>query len=154
MRTLSALSPTKTERIARETLEIYAPLAHRLGIWELKWELEDLSFRYLEPAKYNQISKMVSLRRAQREILINQLIGILKREFEKADLTAEVTGRPKHLYSIYQKTRKYEAQGKRFDDIQDLLALRVLVNTVPDCYNAIGVVHSLWHPMPVILMTI
>ena len=148
MRTLAALPPEKKERIARETIEIYAPLAHRLGIWELKWELEDLSFRYLEPSKYNHISKMVSLRRNQREVMINQLIEILKKEFEKAGLKAEVTGRPKHLYSIYQKMRKYETQGKRFDDIQDLLALRVLVNTIPDCYNAIGVVHSLWHPMP------
>jgi len=148
MRTLSALPPEKTQRIARETLEIYAPLAHRLGIWELKWELEDLSFRYLEPVKYNQLSKMVSLRRTQREVLITQLIDILKREFEKAGLKAEVTGRPKHLYSIYQKMHKYELLGKRFDDIQDLLALRVLVDTIPDCYNAIGVVHSLWHPMP------
>jgi GTP pyrophosphokinase len=148
MRTLSALTPEKKERIARETLEIYAPLAHRLGVWELKWELEDLSFRYLEPEKYSHISKMVNLRRTQREVLINQMIEILKREFEKAGLKCEVTGRPKHLYSIYQKMEKYETQGKRFDDIQDLLALRVLVNTVPDCYNAIGVVHSLWHPMP------
>lgn len=148
MRTLSALTPEKKERIARETLEIYAPLAHRLGVWELKWELEDLSFRYLEPEKYSYISKMVNLRRSQREVLINQMIEILKREFEKAGLKSEVTGRPKHLYSIYQKMKKYETQGKRFDDIQDLLALRVLVNTVQDCYNAIGVVHSLWHPMP------
>ena len=148
MRTLSALSQAKKERIARETLEIYAPLAHRLGVWELKWELEDLSFRYLEPDKYAHISKMVNLRRGQRETLIGQMVEVLKREFEKAGITCEVTGRPKHLYSVYQKMRKYEAQGKRFDDIQDLLALRVLVNTVSDCYNAIGVVHSLWHPMP------
>lgn len=148
MRTLSALTAEQKERIARETLEIYAPLAHRLGVWELKWELEDLSFRYLEPEKYAHISKMVNLRRAQREMLINQMVEVLKREFEKAGIQCEVTGRPKHLYSIYQKMKKYETQGKRFDDIQDLLALRVLVNTVPDCYNAIGVVHSLWHPMP------
>ncbi|MDD5402110.1 MAG: bifunctional (p)ppGpp synthetase/guanosine-3',5'-bis(diphosphate) 3'-pyrophosphohydrolase [Dehalococcoidales bacterium] len=148
MRTLSALPAEKKERIARETLEIYAPLAHRLGVWELKWELEDLSFRYLEPEKYSHISKMVNLRRTQREVLINQMIEILRREFEKAGLKCEVTGRPKHLYSIHQKIQKYETMGKRFDDIQDLLALRVLVNTVPDCYNAIGVVHSLWHPMP------
>ncbi len=146
MRTLSALPAEKKERIARETLEIYAPLAHRLGVWELKWELEDLSFRYLE--KYSHISKMVNLRRTQREVLINQMIEILRREFEKAGFKCEVTGRPKHLYSIHQKIQKYETMGKRFDDIQDLLALRVLVNTVPDCYNAIGVVHSLWHPMP------
>jgi len=148
MRTLAALPPEKQERIARETIEIYAPLAHRLGIWELKWELEDLSFRYLEPSRYAQISRMVNLRRNQREAIINRLVSVLKDEFEKAGLQGEVTGRPKHLYSIYQKMRKYESQGKRFDDIQDLLALRVLVNTVPDCYNAIGVVHSLWRPMP------
>ncbi len=148
MRTLYALPEEKAKRIARETLEIYAPLAHRLGIWELKWELEDLSFRYLEPTKYKQIGKMVSLRRNHREVLINKLINVLQTEFERAGLKAEISGRPKHLYSIYLKMSKYESQGKHFDDIQDLLALRVLVNTVPDCYNAIGVVHSLWHPMP------
>jgi len=148
MRTLDALSPEIQRSIAQETLEIYAPLAHRLGILELKWQLEDLSFRYLEPGKYRQIAKLVAARRAQRENFIAQVIQILKEEFERVDLRGEMLGRPKHIYSIYQKMEKYAAQGKHFDDIHDLLALRILVGTVPDCYNALGVIHSLWRPLP------
>jgi len=148
MRTLDALSPETQRSIAQETLEIYAPLAHRLGIWELKWQLEDLSFRYLEPEKYRQIAKLVAARRAQRENFIAQVIQILKEEIERVDLRSEMSGRPKHIYSIYQKMEKYATQGKHFDDIHDLLALRILVGTVPDCYNALGVIHSLWRPLP------
>jgi len=148
MRTLSALSPEKQLSIARETLEIYAPLAHRLGIWELKWQLEDLSFRYLEPEKYRQIARLVATRRAQREAFIAKVIGILKAEFDRAGLRAEVSGRPKHIYSIYQKMEKYAASGKQFNDIHDLFALRVLVSTVADCYTVIGIIHGLWHPLP------
>jgi len=148
MRTLSALSPEAQHSIAEETLEIYAPLAHRLGIWELKWQLEDLSFRYLEPPKYRQIAKLVSARRARREAFIAQVIQILEGEFERANLRAEISGRPKHIYSIYRKMERYSAQDKHFDDIHDLLALRVLVSTVPDCYHALGIIHSLWHPLP------
>ena len=148
MRTLDALSPEIQRSIAQETLEIYAPLAHRLGILELKWQLEDLSFRYLEPEKYHQIAKLVAARRAQRENFIAQVIQILKEEFERVDLRGEMSGRPKHIYSIYQKMEKYAAQDKHFDDIHDLLALRILVGTVSDCYNALGVIHSLWRPLP------
>ena len=148
MRTLSALSPEKQLSIARETLEIYAPLAHRLGIWELKWQLEDLSFRYLEPEKYRHIARLVATRRTQRETFIANVIGILRAEFDKAGLRAEVSGRPKHIYSIYQKMEKYAASGKQFNDIHDLFALRVLVSTVTDCYTAIGIIHGLWHPLP------
>jgi guanosine-3',5'-bis(diphosphate) 3'-pyrophosphohydrolase len=148
MRTLDALSPEKQLSIAQETLEIYAPLAHRLGIWELKWQLEDLSFHYLEPEKYRRIAKLVAARRAQREGFIARVIEILKGEFDKADLRAEMSGRPKHIYSIHQKMERYAALGKHFDDIHDLLALRVLVGTVPDCYTAVGVIHSLWRPLP------
>jgi len=148
MRTLDALSPEIQRSIAQETLEIYAHLAHRLGIWELKWQLEDLSFRYLEPKKYRQIANLVAARRAQRESFIAQVIEILQGEFERIKLRAEISGRPKHIYSIYQKMEKYSAQNKHFDDIHDLLALRILVSTVPDCYNALGVIHSLWRPLP------
>ena len=148
MRTLDALPLEKRRSIARETLEIYAPLAHRLGIWELKWQLEDLSFRYLEPRKYSQLVNLVAARRTQREGFIAKVIDILKNEFQRVGLKAELSGRPKHLYSIYQKMERYSAQGKHFDDIYDLLALRVLVDTVPDCYSAVGIVHSLWHPLP------
>jgi len=148
MRTLDALSPEIQRSIAQETLEIYAPLAHRLGIWELKWQLEDLFFRYLEPKKYRQIANLVAARRAQRESFIAQVIQILQGEFERANIRAEISGRPKHIYSIYQKMEKYSAQNKHFDDIHDLLALRILVSTVPDCYNALGIIHSLWRPLP------
>jgi len=148
MRTQGALSPEKQRSIAQETLEIYAPLAHRLGIWELKWQLEDLSFRYLESEKYHQIANLVAARRVQRESFIAQIIQILKKEFERVGLNAEVSGRPKHIYSIYRKMEHYSALGKHFDDIHDLLALRVLVSTVPDCYSALGAIHSLWRPLP------
>jgi len=148
MRTLKALPPEKRRSISRETLEIYAPLAHRLGIWELKWQLEDLSFRYLEPRKYNHLVHLVATRRTERESFIARIIEVLKSEFDKAGLKAEISGRPKHLYSIQQKIDRYAEQGKQFDDIHDLLALRVLVDTVPECYNAVGIVHSLWHPLP------
>jgi len=148
MRTLDALPPEKQRSIAQETLEIYAPLAHRLGIWELKWQLEDLSFHYLEPARYRQIAKRIAARRAQRESFVAKVIQVLKSEFDKVGLKAEISGRPKHIYSLHQKIERYAGLGKRFDDIHDLLALRVLVNTMPDCYIAVGAIHSLWHPLP------
>jgi GTP pyrophosphokinase len=148
MSTLDALSSEKRHSISLETFEIYAPLAHRLGIWELKWQLEDLSFRYLEPRKYRQIAKLIAARRTQREEFVARIIKVLGDEFQRVGLKAEVSGRAKHIYSIYQKMEKYSALGKDFDDIHDLLALRVLVGTVPDCYAAVGVIHSLWRPLP------
>ena len=148
MRTLDALPPDRQFDIAQETLEIYAPLAHRLGIWELKWQLEDLSFNYLQPEKYQRISRLVASRRTQREKFIAQAIEVLRREFDGVGLIAELSGRPKHIYSIYQKMERYSALGRHFDEIYDLLALRVLVGSVPDCYSAVGIIHSLWHPLP------
>jgi GTP pyrophosphokinase len=148
MRTLAALPEKKQRHVAHETMEIYAPLAHRLGIWELKWELEDLAFRYLDPKRYEQLAKMVAGKRTEREEFIAKVIDIIKKEFERLGFKAEITGRPKHLYSINQKINKYAAQGKQFNDIYDLFALRVLVDTVQDCYNAVGIVHSMWHPVP------
>lgn len=148
MRTLSALSPEKQLRIARETMDIYAPLAHRLGIWEIKWQLEDLSFRFLEPEKYRRIATLIAGKRADRERFIAEVTSQLKTEFEKAGIKAEISGRAKHIYSINQKTEKYIAMGKDFDDIHDLLALRVVVETVGDCYASLGIVHNLWHPLP------
>ena len=148
MRTLDALPPEKQRSIAQETLEIYAPLAHRLGIWELKWQLEDLSFRYLELRQYRRIARLVASRRTQRESFIAQVIQILSQEFDRVGLRAEMSGRPKHIYSVYQKMEKYAALGKDFDDIHDILALRVLVDTIPACYSAVGVIHSLWRPLP------
>ncbi len=147
MRTLKALSPDKQQRIARETMEIYAPLAHRLGIYQLRWELEDLAFRYLQPDEYRGVSRLISARRATRERYIEKVSQILRDELAKAGIKAEITGRPKNFYSVYQKIHKYGSQGKEFSDIHDLLALRVLVDTVQDCYSALGIVHSLWHPL-------
>ena len=148
MHTLNALSPEKQLSIAQETLEIYAPLAHRLGIWELKWQLEDLSFRYLEPERYRQIARLIAAHRTQRETFIAKVVEILRAEFNRAGLRAEVSGRPKHIYSIHQKMEKYAVSGKQFNDIHDLFALRVLVSTVADCYTVIGIIHGLWHPLP------
>ncbi len=144
MRTLDALAPEKQQSVAQETLEIYTPLAHRLGIGELKWHLEDLAFQYLEPGKFRRIVTLLAARRAQRENFIAQVTDILKKELDKAGLRAELSGRPKHIYSIHQKMER----GRDFNDIYDLLALRVLVNTVPDCYSVVGIIHSLWHPIP------
>ncbi|MBI4285027.1 MAG: bifunctional (p)ppGpp synthetase/guanosine-3',5'-bis(diphosphate) 3'-pyrophosphohydrolase [Chloroflexi bacterium] len=148
MRTLDYLPPEKQHHIAQETAEIYAPLAHRLGIWDLKWQLEDLAFRYLKPERYREIASLIASRRAERESFISEAIQVLNEELKKAGIKAEVSGRPKHIYSIHQKIEKYAAMGKDFNDIHDLLALRILVNTVSECYTVVGVVHSLWRPLP------
>jgi len=148
MRTLDALPRERQLSIAQETLEIYTPLAHRLGIWELKWQLEDLSFRYLLPKEYQQIASLVDAKRTQREKFIARAIELLKKEFEKVGLVADISGRPKHIYSIHQKMKKYAAIGKHFDEIYDLLAMRVLVGNLAECYSAVGIIHSLWHPLP------
>ena len=147
MRTLGALPPQRRRAIAQETLEVYAPLAHRLGIWDLKWQLEDLSFRYLEPQQYRRLIRLVSEKRAQRESFITQVGQTLRQELDKTGVEAEVFGRPKHIYSICQKMTRYAEQGKNFGDIHDLLALRVLVKSVSDCYKALGGIHNLWHPI-------
>ncbi|MDI6858585.1 MAG: bifunctional (p)ppGpp synthetase/guanosine-3',5'-bis(diphosphate) 3'-pyrophosphohydrolase [Dehalococcoidia bacterium] len=148
MRTLYALPPEKQLRVAQETMEIYAPLASRLGIWQISRELEDLSFRYLNPERYRAIANLLASSRSAREKYVAQVEGILKAELEKHGVEADVQGRAKHIYSIYQKMEKYAAQGKTFNEIYDLLALRVLVETEADCYRALGVVHNLWHPIP------
>ena len=148
MQTLAPLSPEKRRSISQETLDIYAPLAHRLGIWQIKWQLEDLSFRYLEPRQYHKVARLLATRRTQREAFINELTQILKQELDKADIKAEIIGRPKHIYSISNKMNRYATQGRDFDDIHDLFAFRVLVDTIPDCYKALGTIHNLWHPIP------
>ncbi|MDO5117146.1 MAG: bifunctional (p)ppGpp synthetase/guanosine-3',5'-bis(diphosphate) 3'-pyrophosphohydrolase [Eggerthellaceae bacterium] len=145
MRTLRALSEDRRIYKSRETLEVYAPIAHRLGIDSIKWELEDLAFFYLEPNKYKQVSRMVMESRAEREAYLNQVIEALRNEMDRANINCHIMGRPKHLYSIYQKmTRK----GKGFSEIYDLIAVRIIVKTMPECYSALGAVHSLWHPIP------
>ena len=148
MRTLDALPPEKRERISQETLDIYSPLAHRLGIWEIKWQLDDLAFRHLHPKKYREISKILATRRAEREEYVDRVAKLLIEELKEFDLSAEVTGRPKGIYSIYQKMQKYADQGKELSDIYDLFALRVLVDNKADCYKALGVVHQRWSPIP------
>jgi GTP pyrophosphokinase len=131
--------------IARETLDIYAPLANRLGVWQLKWELEDLSFRFLEPELYERIAGQLDERREGRESFIAEAIGTLARAIAAAGVTAEITGRPKHIYSIYTKMRQ---KGLEFGELYDVRGLRILVDTVKDCYTALGVVHDLWQPIP------
>jgi len=148
MRTLWAFPPEKQRRIALETQEIFAPLASRLGVWQIKWELEDLAFRYLEPEKYREIAELLASKRVTRERVIAEASAILKEHLEAAGIKAEVTGRAKHIYSIYQKMRRYSAQSKSFDQIYDLLAMRVFVDTVSECYHALGVIHALWRPIP------
>jgi GTP pyrophosphokinase len=147
MRTLDALPKERQLKNAQETLEIFAPLAHRLGIWELKWQLEDLAFRYLQPQEYQRIASLIDIRRTEREKFIDRAIKILKKELDKVNITADIFGRPKHIYSIYQKMGKYAALGKHFDEIYDLMALRVIVESEQDCYAAVGIIHSLWHPL-------
>jgi GTP pyrophosphokinase len=148
MSTLGSMPEERRVAIAQETLEIYAPLAHRLGMGEVKWQLEDLSFHHLQPNQYRVISKLLSSRRQERELYIQDVTEILRRELVKADIQAEVTGRPKHIYGIYRKSQSYAAQGKRLSDIYDLFAVRVLVHDLQDCYGVLGIVHGLWRPMP------
>ena len=145
MRTLDALPEQRRRRISRETLDIYAPLAHRLGMGQIKWELEDLAFRNLDPERYHEIVGRVNRKRKDRERLVVDLGEILARELDKIDIEAVITGRPKHIYSIWQKMQR---DHKDFTQIYDLLAMRVLVDSVKDCYGVLGVVHSLWKPVP------
>lgn len=145
MRTLSALREDRRIFKARETLEIYAPIAHRLGINSIKWELEDLSFYYLEPNKFKQVSRMVTDSREEREGYLQGIINTLRKEMDKLNIQAQIMGRPKHLYSIYQKMTQ---KGRGFSEIYDLIAVRLIVPILEDCYSALGAVHTLWHPMP------
>src|SRR6186997_2302520 len=150
MRTIEYLGKQKQVQKARETLEVYAPLAHRLGINKIKWELEDLAFATLHPRKYEEIKAMVSERRADREEHVREAAMTLQRELEKVDIPAEISGRAKHFYSIYDKMAK---KGREFNEIYDLTAMRVIAERdgeegTRDCYGALGLIHSLWKPMP------
>jgi GTP diphosphokinase / guanosine-3',5'-bis(diphosphate) 3'-diphosphatase len=145
MRTLAALPEDRRLDKARETMEIYAPLAHRLGISSIKWELEDLAFYYLEPHKFHQVSRMVAESREAREAYTRQVIDKLTEELAAIGIRARISGRPKHLYSVYQKM---VGKGKDFNEIYDLIALRVIVDSVKDVYGALGTVHSIWKPVP------
>ncbi len=145
MRTLQYLPPDKARKIAQETLDIYAPLAHRLGMAKVKAELEDLALRTLHPADYVELQRRVAKRRLEREAEINQVIAIIERKLTEVGIKAQIRGRPKHFYSIWKKMHD---QGREFDEIYDLTAVRVITDTVRDCYGALGVIHSLWKPVP------
>ena len=145
MRTLRFQSPERQKAIAHETLDIYAPLAHRLGINSIKSELEDLSFKYIDPESFHDIAQKVGLRRTEREENIRMVISELSEKLDAQNISYEMDGRPKHLYSIYKKMK---GQGKTFDQIYDLIAVRVLVDSVQDCYTVLGIVHTLWNQIP------
>ncbi len=145
MRTIAGLPPEKQQRIARQTLEIYAPLAERLGIWQIKWELEDLAFKVLEPVAFRSLAQQLEVRRAARESYVERAMAELHDALEASGIRAELSGRPKHLYSIH---RKMQRKAANFDEVYDVYAIRVLVDEVKDCYAALGVVHSLWRPIP------
>ena len=145
MRTLKYQSFWKQREIAKETLEIYAPLAHRLGISKIKWELEDLCLRYLYPDKYYNLVQQIQMKREERIEYINELIKILKEELDEADIEVDISGRPKHFYSIY---KKMENKGLGLSEIYDLVAVRIICNSVRDCYGILGIIHTLWKPIP------
>ncbi len=145
MRTLKHMRSDKQKRIAKETLEIFAPLAHRLGIFNVKWELEDLSFRYLEPDKYYDLVDQMKQKRQAREDIVNDTMKQLTKALGEAGIKADIKGRPKHFYSIYKKMKK---DNRDLSQIYDLLAVRVIVDTVPDCYAVLGIAHSIWKPLP------
>lgn len=145
MRTLGYMPEPKRKRIAKETLDIFAPLANRLGIWQIKWELEDLGFRHVNPEKYKEIAEQIQERRPDREVQIDAIKVKLSELLEKHHIQAEISGRPKHIYSIYKKMTQ---KGKPFDLVRDVRAVRLIVPDVPSCYAALGVIHTHWRPIP------
>ncbi|HWC28516.1 MAG TPA: bifunctional (p)ppGpp synthetase/guanosine-3',5'-bis(diphosphate) 3'-pyrophosphohydrolase, partial [Dehalococcoidia bacterium] len=148
MRTLHGLEPKKQQRVARETMEIYAPLAHRLGLGTIAHELEDLAFQYLEPEAFQRISGLLTASQESRERYVAQIEKLLRYELSRQDIVADMSGRAKSIFSIHQKMLKYTEMGKSFNDIYDLIAIRVLVHSLADCYHALGVVHGMWRPLP------
>jgi len=145
MRTLQYLPPERQQRNARETMDLFAPLANRLGIWQLKWQLEDLSFRYLDPEHYREVARLLAERRVERTTFLEQTIARLRRRLTGEGIAYRVTGRPKHIYSIYRKMQQKE---RSFDEIYDLHGIRIITQSKGDCYHILGIVHSLWRPIP------
>jgi len=144
MREIKGMPDDIKRRVARETMDIFSPLANRLGIWQVKWELEDLSFRFIEPETYTRIAKLLDERRVDREQYINKVVEDLRQELQKIHIKADVAGRPKHIYSIWRKMVKKEVD---FEDLFDVRAVRVLVDDISACYTVLGIVHSKWHPI-------
>ncbi|MBQ8920166.1 MAG: bifunctional (p)ppGpp synthetase/guanosine-3',5'-bis(diphosphate) 3'-pyrophosphohydrolase, partial [Acidaminococcaceae bacterium] len=145
MRTMKYMPVHKQQSISKETLEIYAPLANRLGIYTIKWELEDMAFRYRDPEVYYNLVEQVKTKRKEREAMINDAMETMRQELDKVNIKCEIQGRPKNFYSIYKKMMR---DHKELNEIYDLLAIRVLVDTVKDCYGTLGIVHGLWRPIP------
>ncbi|HLG11966.1 MAG TPA: HD domain-containing protein, partial [Dehalococcoidia bacterium] len=148
MRTLYGLDPKRQQRVARETMEIYAPLAHRLGLGTIAHELEDLAFEYLEPEAFQRITSLLTASQESRGRYVAQIEKLLRYELSRQDIVADMSGRAKSTYSIHQKMLKYTEMGKSFNDIYDLIAIRVLVHSLADCYHTLGVVHGMWRPLP------
>ncbi len=148
MKTLRHLSDDRQQRIARETLDIYAPLAQRLGMADIKWQLEDEAFKYLLPRQYKSVSRMISRKRTERERYTEDAVRALGEALNEAGIDCTISGRPKHLYSTYQKLQRYQARGRKFDEIYDLIAVRVIVDSTADCYACLGAVHQMWRPVP------
>ncbi|MDH4215798.1 MAG: HD domain-containing protein, partial [Gallionella sp.] len=144
MRCLSGADEEQQKRIARETHSLFAPLANRLGVWQLKWELEDLSVRYLEPELYRKVAKLLDERRVDREQYIAEVVAQLKRVMSQAGISAEVTGRPKHIYSIINKMKRKQVE---FGEVYDVRAVRILTGDIKECYTALAMVHALWPPI-------
>ena len=145
MRTLKYMPEEKAKYKAKETLEIYGGIAHRIGISKIKWELEDLALKYIDPEGYRELAEKITMKRSQRQEYIDKIVRLLQDKFKEVDIDCEVSGRPKHFYSIYKKMRK---KHKTFEEIYDLTAVRIIVNTVKDCYAVLGMVHTMWIPMP------
>jgi len=148
MQTLQYLPTPKQQRISRETLDIYSPLAHRLGMSDIKWQLEDQAFRYLMPRQYKSMSRLVNRKRAERENYTEAAVKAIQIPLNNANIPCAVEGRVKHLYSTFNKLQRYERMGRKFDEIYDLIAIRVITGSIEDCYAALGVVHSKWRPVP------
>ena len=148
MQTLEYLPKNRQLEISNETMEIFAPLADRLGIWQYKWQLEDLAFSYLESDISRRINSMISVSLSEREKYIAKIIKSIKNEFQHENIDTEIHGRAKHVYSIYKKMQRYTNEGKSISEIYDLFAVRIIVNSIPDCYAALGVVHQAWRPIP------
>src|SRR6185503_4571285 len=144
MRTIASLPEAKQKRIAQETLDIYAPLAHRLGVQDVKWQLEDLAFAVLYPKRYVEVEAMVLQAAGEREDYLQQVLEAVRGRLDQLQIKADVRGRPKHYWSIYEKM---VVRGKEFDEVQDLVGVRVIVDSVKDCYGALGSIHALWAPV-------